>query len=236
MIFQKPISIVAPIEGTTRDIITIAFNIAGFPVILADTAGLRDKTNDPIEHEGIQRAKQYAANADLIILIVDVLKFMDSNISIEEFKRMQLLKMGIMADNAIWQKEFIIIANKCDLVENIQGMKLQDDEIIFVSCLRNHGINIALNKIERTLRKLTDCDGTVTLEHVPPNQRHRLFIKKSLQNLHQFRQCSNTDCFDFSIAAVYLRESLHQLDNITGRTINNEEMYDFIFKQFCIRK
>lgn len=237
-ICQKPISIVAPIEGTTRDIITISFNIAGFPVILADTAGLRQKTSDPIEHEGIQRAKQYASDADLIILIVDVKAFIAANVDIEKFKQTQLIKMGITTDDPIWHKEFIIIANKFDLVENIQDMKLQScDEISFISCLHNHGIDIALNRIEQTLRKLTDVNGTgMTLEQVPPNQRHRLFIENSLRNLHQFRQCSSTDGFDFSIAAVYLRESLHQLDHISGKTANNEEMYDFIFKQFCIGK
>lgn len=239
-ICQKPISIVAPIEGTTRDIITISFNIAGFPVVLADTAGLRDETNDPIEYEGIQRAKQYASFADLIILIIDIFdieKFLTSNASVNEFKQIQLAKMGIMADSPILQKEFILIVNKCDLVENTLDMKWQNEnEIAFISCLRNHGIDSAVKKIEQILRKLTGSDARMIMDLVPPNQRHRLFIEKSLQNLHQFRQCSSTDCFDFSIAAVYLRESLHQLDNISGKTIDNEEMYDFIFKQFCIGK
>lgn len=188
-------------------------------------------------HEGIQRAKQYASNADLIILIVDVVKFLAANVSIDEFKRMQLMKMGILADNPIWQKECIIIANKCDLVQNCDDMQRQGDALTFVSCLQNHGIGSAVNKIERTLRKLTDCDGgTVKLEQVPPNQRHRLFIANSLDNLRQFRQYSSNERFDFSIAAVYLRESLHQFDNISGKAIDNEEMYDVIFKKFCIGK
>lgn len=233
-ICQKPISIVAPIEGTTRDIVESSFNIAGFPVILADTAGLRNETTDPIEHEGIQRAKQYASNADLIILIVDVKKFIDANMSVDQFKQMQLMQMGIMEDTAIWQKECIIIANKCDLIKN-EDIKSYENEIIFISCLQNQGINFAVNEIERALRILTDCDD-VRLKQVPPNQRHRLFLEKSLQNLHQFQQCSRADGFDFSIAAVYLRESLHQLDNISGKMIDNEEMYDFIFRQFCIGK
>lgn len=67
----KPISIVTHIAGTTRDIIETSFNIAGYPVIFADTAGLRTNTKDIVETEGISRAIQYANTADLIILIID---------------------------------------------------------------------------------------------------------------------------------------------------------------------
>lgn len=235
-ICQKPISIVASIEGTTRDIVESSFNIAGFPVVIADTAGLRNKTIDPIESEGIQRAKNYASNADLIILIVDARKFINANVSVGHFKHEQLIQMGILEDNAIWQKEFIVIANKCDLIRK-EGIESYGDDIIFTSCLQGNlqGINCAVDKIEHALRKLTNCDA-ITMKQVPPNQRHRLFLEKSLQNLRQFRQCSRVDGFDFSIAAVYLRESRYQLENISGKTINNEEMFDFIFKKFCIGK
>lgn len=235
IICQKPISIVAPIEGTTRDIVESSFNIAGFAVILADTAGLRNTTIDPIEHEGIQRAKNYASMADLIVLIVDAQKFIDANTSVEQFKRKYLIEMGITEDNAIWQKEFIVIANKCDLIEEDDIKSRHENEMVLISCLQQFGIDSAVNKIEQALRKLTNCDA-FTMKQVPPNQRHRLFLEKSLQHLQQFQQCSRVDGFDFSIAAVYLRESLYQLDNISGKSIDNEEMYDFIFKQFCIGK
>lgn len=234
-ICQKPISIVAAIEGTTRDIVESSFNIAGFPIILADTAGLRNKTMDPIESEGIQRAKNYASDADLIILIVDVEKFLNAQVSVGQFKRQQLIQMGITEDNAIWQKEFLIIANKCDLIEIDVDKKSYEDEITFISCKNSTGIDVAVNKIEFALRKLTNCDATA-MKQVPPNQRHRLFLEKSVQNLRQFQQCSRVDGFDFSIAAAFLRESLYQLEHISGKSIDNEEMYDFIFKQFCIGK
>lgn len=234
-ICQKPISIVASIEGTTRDIVESSFNVAGFPVIIADTAGLRHHTIDPIEQEGIYRAKQYASEADLIILIVDVHTVLQSNLNLNEFKRQQFKKMGIYEDNDIFQKETIILANKCDLIDNSKLPTHKNQDIIFVSCIENHGIHLALNRIEQTLRKLTDSDG-IGLMQVPPNQRHRQFLQKSLQHLQDFKQFSCNNGFDFSIAAVYLRESLHQLENIAGKTIDNEEMYDFIFKQFCIGK
>lgn len=235
-ICQKPISIVASIEGTTRDIVESTFNIAGFPVIIADTAGLRNQTNDPIEMEGISRAKQYAAQADLIILLVEVNQLLNSNQNLDEFKRKHLIQMGITEESDIFKKELIFIANKLDLIEGDCKSRLSNsNDIAFVSCTQNHGIDMALNKIEQTLRQLTDFDGD-KLVQVPPNQRHRQFLEKSLKHLKDFRQYSDVNDFDFSIAAVYLRESLHQLDNIAGKTVDNEEMYDFIFKQFCIGK
>lgn len=232
---QKPISIVASIEGTTRDIVESSFNIAGFPVVFADTAGLRDHTNDPIEKEGIQRAKQYAAEADLIILLLDVTKLLAADLSLDEFRRTHLHKLGISENNEILQKEIILIANKCDLIDDLKQINENNEEIVFVSCTQNKGINCALEKIEQTLQKLTDYNSNV-LENVPPNERHRQFLLKSLEHLKVFKSVSNCQGYDFPIAAVYLRESLHQLENISGRTIDNEEMYDVIFKQFCIGK
>lgn len=232
-ICQKPISIVASIEGTTRDIVESSFNIAGFPVVIADTAGLRDHTIDPIEKEGIQRAKQYAAEADLIILLVESSKLVAANMNMDAFKRMHLQKMGIGEDDAILQKEIIVIANKCDLIENIPAQ--DDTDAVYVSCTQNKRIDCAVKKMEQTLRKLTDYNAS-GLAYVPPNERHRQFLVKCVQHLMDFKAFSSTDGFDYSIAAAYLRESLHQLESIAGRTIDNEEMYDFIFRQFCIGK
>lgn len=230
-ICQKPISIVASIEGTTRDIVESSFNIAGFPVVLADTAGLRSQTDDPIEMEGIQRAKQYASGADLIILMVEMKHVMHVQDNLDDFKRAHLMKLGF-AEN-ILKKEIIVIANKCDLVDQVP--RKEDSEVVFVSCTQNSGIEEALAKMEQTLRKLTAFSPN-GIAHVPPNYRHRQFLQKSLQHLREFKDYSKLNEFDFSIAAVYLRESLHQLEHIAGKTIDNEEIYDVIFKQFCIGK
>lgn len=232
-ICQKPISIVASVEGTTRDIIETSFNIAGFPVVIADTAGLRNHTTDPIEKEGIQRAIKYASEADLIILLVEVKQFLASNSSFDDFKRAHLKQMGITEEDSILEKNIIVIANKCDLVDKLPSEAKED--IVFISCTENKGIDSALNKIEQTLQTLTDSSPSGLL-YVPPNARHRQFLIKSLNHLRDFKNASSQAGFDYSIAAVYLRESLHQLENISGKTIDNEEMYDFIFKQFCIGK
>jgi len=71
---QRPAAIVTPFAGTTRDIVELHVNIGGYPVIIADTAGLRTETSDEVEKEGILRAHAYAQKADLVILVIDATK------------------------------------------------------------------------------------------------------------------------------------------------------------------
>lgn len=234
-ICQKPISIISSIEGTTRDVVECSFNIAGFPVVIADTAGLRHHTSDPIEQEGIIRARNYASDADLIILLVEANEFLKSNLSLKEFVREHLIKIGIAHEENISQKEMIVIANKSDLIDKIIENRIPNVDIAFVSCTQNNGIEFALQKIEKSLQKLTDCDET-TMTLNAPNDRHRQFLSKCLDHLNDFKTFTHNDDFDYSIAALHLREAMHQLENISGRTVDNEKIYDFIFKQFCIGK
>lgn len=72
---QRPAAIVTPVAGTTRDIVELHVNIGGYPVIIADTAGLRTETSDEVEKEGILRAHAYAQKADLVILVIDATKY-----------------------------------------------------------------------------------------------------------------------------------------------------------------
>jgi len=72
---QRPAAIVTPVAGTTRDIVELHVNIGGYPVIIADTAGLRTETSDEVEKEGILRAHAYAQKADLVILVTDATKY-----------------------------------------------------------------------------------------------------------------------------------------------------------------
>lgn len=235
-ICQRPISIVANIEGTTRDIVESSFNIAGFPVIIADTAGLRNHTFDPIEIEGMSRAKNYAANADLIILIVEANRLSEWNLDYDTFKRDYLSKIGFsnLNNDIILDKEMIVIANKCDLIED--SHLIDRSNMALISCTQNKGIDQALEKIEVTLRKLTDCDDSNVMTLNAPNDRHRLFLVKALEHLYDFRRYTEIGEFDYSIAALHLKQSMHQIENISGRSVDNERIYDFIFKQFCIGK
>lgn len=229
-ICEKPISIISNIEGTTRDVIECSFNIGGFPVIIADTAGLRHHTSDPIEKEGITRAKNYASEADLIILIVEAKALTEYKRNSKQFVGDILRKLGVAND-----KEMIVIANKSDQIDNTSNDIENDADVIYVSCTEKTGIDQALSKIEHSLKKLTDCD-TMAISLSAPNDRHRQFLSKSLECLQDFQMYTKENDFDYSLAALHLREAMHQLQSIAGRTMDNEKMYDFIFKQFCIGK
>lgn len=234
-ICQKPISIVASVEGTTRDIVESSFNIAGFPVVIADTAGLRQHTNDPIEREGISRATRYAAEADLIILLIDATDVVSSGQSLSAFKKNYLKQLGLEHYEKILRKDTIVIVNKIDLIEKSRFTNEIANDTVFISCTQNMGIQQALVNIEQMLRKMTDCDASA-MKLYPPNDRHRQFLLKSLNHLKDFKSFTKHDDFDYSIAALHLREAMHQIENIAGKTLDNEKVYDVIFKQFCIGK
>ena len=68
-LIQRPAAIVSPIPGTTRDIIETRFDLSGYPVIISDTAGLREDSNDIVEKEGIKRAVSAAKNADVLVFV-----------------------------------------------------------------------------------------------------------------------------------------------------------------------
>ena len=69
-IARREAAITSPLPGTTRDIVEVAIDLAGYPVVLADTAGLRD-SDDPIEQEGLRRARRRAADAEIRLFVFD---------------------------------------------------------------------------------------------------------------------------------------------------------------------
>lgn len=157
-ICRKPISIVANVPGTTRDIIESSFNIAGYPILLADTAGLRCQTNDPIEIEGISRAVQYAKQADLIILIMEASKLCEYDFNVKAYQTEYMKALGIGADDEIAQKRCLVIINKIDLLPKDLKATAQHAEpeegVAYISCKEEIGLTAALNTLEDILKGL----------------------------------------------------------------------------------
>ena len=67
---KRPAAIVSPYAGTTRDVIEVHLDLGGYPVTVLDTAGVRD-TDDPVEQEGVRRARERAKAADLVLWVID---------------------------------------------------------------------------------------------------------------------------------------------------------------------
>ncbi|XP_077988622.1 5-taurinomethyluridine-[tRNA] synthase subunit GTPB3, mitochondrial-like [Glandiceps talaboti] len=93
-ICQRPAAIVSSIAGTTRDVVETAVNIGGFPVLLSDTAGLRD-TQDVVEQEGVRRAVQRAQQADITIFAIDVNSLKPGQVTNQILENINQLKNGV---------------------------------------------------------------------------------------------------------------------------------------------
>lgn len=130
---DRPAAIVSPVPGTTRDIIEVSLDLAGYPVIIADTAGIRE-SEDIIEQEGVRRANELIERSDLRILLVD------SNI-------------GLLKKEPSFSQCEIIAWNKSDLVEEIpKGYPVSDlnenQKQIQISCKNLDGISDLLNLLK----------------------------------------------------------------------------------------
>ncbi|GMO62100.1 MAG: tRNA uridine-5-carboxymethylaminomethyl(34) synthesis GTPase MnmE [Rickettsiales bacterium] len=203
---KRDVAIVSDIAGTTRDIIEVHLDINGIPVILYDTAGIRE-TTDKIEFEGVKRAIGQAENADLKVLLLSP-DNMNPNAEI-----MRLV-----------DEKTIIIVNKCDLA------KINDNfanvNKILISLKNNTNIDIFISKLQDELEKIIspNIDTTIT------NERYRNELKQALFYLKVF-DIKNP----LEICAENMRIIAKHIGNITGK-IGVEELLDNIFSKFCIGK
>lgn len=147
---QRNAAIVTPIAGTTRDVIELSANISGYPVLIADTAGITDSTDDIVEVEGIRRARSYAENADFVIVMMDAFKYVASGMTYGDYIREYLSSLGMHELLAkMGRKHFIVIMNKRDLLKAKDKRHLDDVEAVLVSCKTEDGF-------QDLLRLLTD--------------------------------------------------------------------------------
>lgn len=145
---QRNAAIVTPVAGTTRDVIELSANISGYPVLIADTAGITDNTEDIVEVEGIRRARSHAENADFVIVVVDAFKCAASGMTCEDYVREYLSSLGIHELLARMGKErFIVIMNKRDLLRAEDKRRLDVVEAVLVSCKTEDGFQDLLQSL-----------------------------------------------------------------------------------------
>ncbi|XP_055608781.1 tRNA modification GTPase GTPBP3, mitochondrial [Uranotaenia lowii] len=238
LISNRKVSIVTNIAGTTRDIIETHHDIGGYPVILADTAGLRAKTTDIVEHEGIERAKDYLSSADFLILIIDSENL--NNLLKANSNNFETCLDSYLSSFGIGKKQFssvrsLVIVNKSDLLDKEDLIRLETiPNIRLLSCYSKQGIEGVLNEMNQHLKQL--C-GNPTKES--PNlsqQRHRYHLKRCVEYLDKYRRYLEQENYpDLAIATQHLRNATRCIGRITG-TIDTEEILDVIFSSFCIGK
>ena len=219
-ILKEDRAIVTEYEGTTRDTIEEFVNINGIPLKLVDTAGIRN-AEDEVEKIGINKSREIAKDADLIIAIFDSSK----KLSNEDKEILKLIK----------NKKAIVILNKIDLKREIQkddeNFNGLTDSIIEISALNNIGID----KIYSEITRLFDLNE-INLDNdlVITNLRHKNLIGKAIQDIKNTRDCIENNV-PIDIVAVYIKEILEDLGNITGEFVT-EDIINEIFSKFCLGK
>ena len=216
----KKRAIVTEIPGTTRDLITGTINISGIPVNLVDTAGIR-KPQDVIEKAGIDLVWENLSNADLIIILLDGSK--------------ALTKEDTDIFAGISTKNYLVAVNKMDLPPAWEINELQqlppNSKILKISAKFGMGIDELKNAI--LTNKGTDKEETTGMVMIT-NMRHKIALEKALGNIQRAKE--NIICgMSPELTAFDLREAIDNLDEITGKKIN-DEILDKIFSGFCIGK
>ena len=208
---NRDVAIVSEIAGTTRDVIETHLNIDGYPVIVSDTAGIRESKNE-IEKKGIKLSLNRAEEADLKLVVVDAknLDFTD------------ILK-GLLDQNAI------LVINKSDLLDGEIDPEIKKLNHVLISIKENLNIDELILKIKNNLKNkfITSDDILITRE------RHRQHLEQCLEHLKNFNKKNEVE--DFDKAAEDLRLATRHLGMIVGK-VDVEEILGSIFNDFCIGK
>jgi tRNA modification GTPase len=208
---NRDVAIVSEIAGTTRDVIETHLNIDGYPVIVSDTAGIRDSKNE-IEKKGIKLSLIRAEEADLKLVVVDA-KNLDFN---------DVLK-GLLDQNAI------LVINKLDRLKGDIDPEIKKLNHVLISIKENLNIDELILKIKNNLKNkfITSDDILITRE------RHRQHLEQCLEHLKNFNKKNEVE--DFDKAAEDLRLATRHLGMIVGK-VDVEEILGSIFNDFCIGK
>ena len=211
LLSNRDVAIVSEVAGTTRDVIETHLNIEGYPVVISDTAGIRDSKNE-IEKKGIKLALDKAENADLKLIIIDAKSI--------DFKG--VLKK-LLDENAI------LVVNKSDLLKEDLSSEIKNFEHVLISVKNNFNVEDLIIKIKNKLKNkfITSEDILITRE------RHRQHLEKCLNYLKRFEE--KNEAQDFDKAAEDLRLATRHLGMIVGK-VDVEEILGSIFNDFCIGK
>ena len=209
LLSKREVAIVSDEAGTTRDVIETYLNLDGYPVILADTAGIREAKNE-IEKKGISLALGKSKEADLNIVVID-----NSSEKINKEIRNMI------------NKDTIILLNKSD-VSNKQNHKFDVDTVL-ASVKSNKNIDKLINLVKAKLSKKFTSNNITLITR----ERHRVKLNDCLKEIDKFLKKDQTK--DLELAAEDLRMATRHLGGIVGK-VDVEEILGSIFKDFCIGK
>ncbi|WP_371326937.1 tRNA uridine-5-carboxymethylaminomethyl(34) synthesis GTPase MnmE [Stappia sp. ES.058] len=210
-IAQRDVAIVTEEAGTTRDVIEVHLDLAGYPVTLIDTAGIREAEGE-VEREGIRRALQRAADADLVLWLIDP----------DEADQEGDAAPDMAAP--VWT-----IETKVDLARQEPSAAIQDDDasLFRVSARTGAGLVSLISSLGSFAR---DTAGTSS-DPVATRDRHRGWIAVARESLSAAISADRP----LELRAEDLRSAADALGRISGR-VGVEDLLDVIFAEFCIGK
>lgn len=212
-------AIVSDIAGTTRDTIEEQINLAGITLNLVDTAGIRN-TKDIVEEIGVNKAKELAEEADLILYVVDSSTELDEN----DYNILNIIK----------NRKTVILLNKSDLdtVTDADSIsKITDSKVISVSAKDNTG----LDELSETIVKLF-ASGEIDYndEVYVSGERNKEALEETLESLKLVKKSINEGLPE-DFYTIDLMNAYEQLGKITGESVE-DDLVNEIFSKFCMGK
>lgn len=202
-------AIVSSTAGTTRDVIEVSLDLGGYPLLLADTAGLREGVEE-IEREGVRRARERAEAADIKMIVLDGALW--PNLDAESMVQLDA--------------RCLVLLNKADLISGPIPDKLLTHDLIAVSAVTGQGIDRLLATLTEAAQDRMAGNGAPALTRA----RHRSALIDACAALRRTQQQTLPE-----LVAEDVRVAARAIGRITGR-VDVEAMLDIIFREFCIGK
>jgi tRNA modification GTPase len=208
-------AIVTEVPGTTRDVLEGYVNVAGVPLRILDTAGIRH-SRDVVEQEGIRRSLAAMGSADIVLVVLD--------------GSQQLMPEDRLVLDTVNGMNAIAVINKSDLPRRLEASE-QPVTQVDVSCRTGAG----LEDLRRSIADMVKKGTVASREHAwAVNQRHRTALEQTKESLQRALE-TMTSGLSPEFIAIDLREALDSLGLIIGATYT-EDILERIFNDFCIGK
>jgi tRNA modification GTPase len=212
---RREVAIVSPHAGTTRDVIEVQLDLDGYPVTVIDTAGIRE-TEDPVEQEGVRRARARASEADLVLWMSDPQHKGNPQSAVQVWKVHNKIDLGAT------------IAESSGCEKSAAALKDGQGTDFRISAMRGDGIG---DLIDALVRFAQNFFGSVD-EGLIGRERQRKLLEQAAVSLR--RGIAVVGAGE-ELAAEDLRSAANSLGRLLGR-VDVEDILDVIFRQFCIGK
>ncbi|KAH3899878.1 related to tRNA modification GTPase MSS1, mitochondrial [Saccharomycodes ludwigii] len=228
------VAIVSNIPGTTRDSIDVMLDLEGYKVVICDTAGIRNKSSDEIELQGIERAKLKSVHSDIVLLLVDSANPSGNFISEDMLEHF---------NTSLKRKEVFIVLTKTDLLKDrnqLAGIKESISKklngnypICAISCVENTGVEELMGSLISKFQEITNSNDE-TGPIIVSKRVEEILHNDVLYGLKEFQNAKALD--DVVMASEGLNIASEGIGKITGETIGVEEVLGVVFSNFCVGK